>query len=134
MQITYTKNYTEKVTEEFKAPRHWACFTSETNASLRKKAETCIKRIESADGNRIKVKKAVFNFLKGWMKMCNSNRHIEAGVSDTAVREVVRGFAEDALRASGIFSDPYATEEDIYNDVQCLPREQLMHISQKRKK
>jgi hypothetical protein len=132
MQVTYTKTTTTTYTEEFTAPRYWSCFTSATNTSLRKKAETCIRKIEKANGDRFKVKRAVFIFLKGWAKMCNSDRHSDAGVSDTAVREVVRGFAEDALRASGVFCDPYSVECDIYNDVESLPRSELMHRSQKK--
>ena len=133
MQYTTTEVTTtrKQVTKEFTSYKHWACFTSATNTSLRKKGETLIKKIEKADGNRLKIKNAVFAFLKGWVKMCNSPRHIEAGVSDTAVREVVRGFAEQALSISGVFSDPRSTEEDIYEDVQCLPREELMHRSNK---
>ena len=124
-RVTVTK--TQRV---FTAPKHWSCFTPRTNTSLRKKAETAIGKVEKAT-HRLQVRNALFAFYKGWFKMCDSSVHQHAGVSDTAVREVVRGFGSDLLSASGYYSDADGAEEDIYRDVQSLPASELRHISNK---
>jgi hypothetical protein len=132
--MNYTKTVYQTITRqvpcELTAGANWGCYTTRTNTSLRKKAETVIKKLEKAE-TRQQVRKAVIAFYKGWLRMCDSSTHLDAGVSDTEVRECVRGFGEDAIDAYGKFFDPIQTEEDIYDMVQSLPASELRHRSNK---
>ena len=70
--------------------KDWNCFSSKTNTSLRKKAETLIKRVQVDDPK--KQLKAIQMFFNGYSKMCQKEGHIKAGCSDTMVRETVWDF------------------------------------------
>jgi hypothetical protein len=87
----------------------WACFTSASNTSIRKKAETVIRKVEKSP---INAPTAIKAFYRGWFKMCDNPRHIDAGVSDTAVRECVRDFGDRVLQECGFYCD----EEKFYTE------------------
>jgi hypothetical protein len=114
----YTETTTRTIVERtLTAPREWGCYTSVSNTSLRKKAETCIKRLDVGNVGIAVTLRAVTKFLEGWDKMCHSEKHQKAGVSDTAVREVVILFAEKCIKATGSFPDPEGTVWAIRNEL-----------------
>jgi hypothetical protein len=105
------------------APKRWGMFTAAGDASLRKKAEACLTRVEKlvekADGypSREDVQAALVAFVTAWLKMANGVKYKEAG--DTDVREQVAGFHDDvwlaAIGDDGTGSDP-DDEEDDFDD------------------
>lgn len=76
---------------------HWACFTSDTNYSLQKKAETVLRKV-SMDSKL--TLSALVAFVRGWDRMCENTRHRNAGVADTAVREIVYEFVDRVIQAT----------------------------------
>jgi hypothetical protein len=72
-------------------------FTSAGNSSIRKKAETLIKKLEKAETKKQK-QNALLAFLRSYRRMQNTKSYREAG--DTAVREAIWIFFEKACMAS----------------------------------
>lgn len=95
--MKYTTTVTKLETKEITvtAPVHFGMFSSEGNRRLRNYADTLMRNVEAGKP----ADNEVLKYLKKYHRLCAHPKFGEA--DDTMVREIVRGFAEEILRASG---------------------------------
>jgi hypothetical protein len=111
-----TREIVEKVEEtELKSFGSWSCFTKASNNRLEAAAKRTIKQLET---NRVSSIESIKKFLMTWVKMCNNKKDKTSGCSDTAVRETVAQFAEEACNAAGLSQKTfYEIWDEIYAQV-----------------
>jgi len=120
MTLSYTDTFTQSTqqtrTVEVVAPQKWGMYSSGGNKSLEKKAERLLKKVQ-ANKSTVKRLAAFAEFFRGWRSMQNTKTMRESG--DTAVREVVWGFALEVGRCVGI--DNY-TLDTIWDSDDAYPK------------
>jgi hypothetical protein len=99
-KVTYSRNEREV---EVVVPKRFGMFTAEGNRRLHNYAKTFMRHVEEGKNAR----RAALTYLKKWYRLQHHPDFREA--ADTAVREIVRGFAEEVLTAQG-YPDPYDLE------------------------
>lgn len=119
LKITETITRSETVTREVTSPTEWGMFTGEGNRRITGYARSALRRLtilqdETGPAARRRRENAIKTFYKKWQRLAFSDKHGEAG--DTAVREVVRGFGEDLVKATIDSWDSYSTEERLYEE------------------
>lgn len=111
------EQYERIVTErELEVPTNWAMFKSEGNGRITGYARTALRKAEKANGDLAKVEKAVLDFYLSWLRLGRDPQGRFGEALDTAVRECVRWFGQNLLRA-GLGFDRFEAsdqEEAIY--------------------
>lgn len=107
MKVTKTERTEKEV--ELKPPKSFGMYTSAGDRKLHGYAQTLLNDIEKRGKD---PEHAVYLYLKKYYRACKAPNSSEA--SDTMVREIVRGFAEDVLRACDI-RDPFEIESWLAN-------------------
>jgi hypothetical protein len=114
---------TKVVTKTLTAWNHWGCYKSESNISLKKKAETVLEKVTKESGvTYSQIIGALVTFVRGWNRMCENPRHERNGVSDTAVREYVYEFVDKVLKAKGVTNIDYEHIRDLADEKQWKRR------------